>query len=301
MVSDAVLPMRLLPEGEGTWEEISRVIKEHLLPRLDQKGSVVFRWDSQEEGKKETQYLYPPISRPAPVLAYQISGRSLSLVGRKVFRTGPGEGFFVRPGVKYVPHISEDGKVPASQWLWFACFPSGVLLNQCRTGERHHLSSPYFFVPDPTLSDLLRHWNPENGDSEKGRIVLMAFFSILADGSPLPRARPDNGPDLPRDLPQPLRIAIAWMARYYDQPFRLQYLADQCFVSPGHLCRLFRQHLGQTPWGYLTKLRLTSAESLLKGTNLTLRRICELVGFRDLRHFRRQFRKEFGVPPSAMR
>ncbi len=62
------------------------------------------------------------------------------------------------------------------------------------------------------------------------------------------------------------------------------------------MCHLFRRHLGPTPWAYLIKLRLTSAQSLLQGTNLPIRRIRELVGFRDLRYFRRPFRKALGCP-----
>jgi AraC family transcriptional regulator len=81
----------------------------------------------------------------------------------------------------------------------------------------------------------------------------------------------------------------------------LDALVGRVLVSPGHLCRLFREQVGVSIHQYLTQLRLREgAAAVLDGerdlTGLALR-----LGYSTHSHFTDAFRRAFGVPPRALR
>ncbi len=86
----------------------------------------------------------------------------------------------------------------------------------------------------------------------------------------------------------------------FREKYRLEEIAGQLYVSPFHLCRLFKQETGMSMHRYVNRLRLREAmEHLTTGTDLT--QLALSLGFAGHSHFTNAFRKEFGVPPSAVR
>ena len=67
-------------------------------------------------------------------------------------------------------------------------------------------------------------------------------------------------------------------------------------ISRHHLLRVFRQVFGETPHGYLTRLRLEKAKSQLRaGRSVT--QTCFEVGFASLGSFSSLFRRHVHVAP----
>jgi len=93
--------------------------------------------------------------------------------------------------------------------------------------------------------------------------------------------------------------ALAILGERFREPLRIEDIAEALYVSPYHLCRLFKRETGISIHRYLNRLRLREAlEPAADGVNL-----CELalsLGFGSHSHFTNAFRKEFGVPPSKM-
>jgi AraC-like DNA-binding protein len=73
--------------------------------------------------------------------------------------------------------------------------------------------------------------------------------------------------------------------------------ARACRVGPEYFSRLFREHTGQTPSQFLTRLRMHHAARLLQHSNLTVKAAGCAVGFDDPYHFSRVFKKIHGVAP----
>ncbi|HEX2950241.1 MAG TPA: AraC family transcriptional regulator [Armatimonadota bacterium] len=78
-------------------------------------------------------------------------------------------------------------------------------------------------------------------------------------------------------------------------------LAEECHYTPGHFTRLFRRFTGMPPREYVTQARIDAAKSLLYISNYSIGRIAELLGYRDIFFFSRQFREKTGMSPSAFR
>ena len=78
-------------------------------------------------------------------------------------------------------------------------------------------------------------------------------------------------------------------------------LATTAHLSPFHFNRAFRGTTGMAPYAFVTSRRMDRARLLLSTTGLTVDDVATQVGFGNLSHFRRTFRRHHGVAPSALR
>jgi AraC family transcriptional regulator of arabinose operon len=103
-------------------------------------------------------------------------------------------------------------------------------------------------------------------------------------------------------LPEPVTRAIRWIESYFDgDEIRSENLAYAAAVSPQHLSRLFRQHLGLTPMQYLWEVRIREGMEILRSTGLNVGEVAYRCGFRNPYHFSRKFHEYVGCPPTEYR
>ncbi|MCS7263320.1 MAG: helix-turn-helix domain-containing protein [Armatimonadetes bacterium] len=297
---------------EVSWDGIAQIIERNILPRLDSVGSSLFMPIPQPIPPKANilaieGMLSKPWRNPYPLFAYVVSGNSQMIFNGQWLNLTAGWGVFIPANTPYVAHASLGEQVSPCDVLSISVFTFGALVHRCRLTPKAHYKSSHYAVMNPNLWDLCCIWTelltktPANRLAGKG--LLLAFFSLLVQTNALPfQARLDNlFPSQWRSLPMPLQRALKWLHHAFERPFQLTRLSRYCGVSPPYLCRLFRNYLGTTPVGYLTKLRLTLAKKLLETTDLSLADIAFLVGFRHASYFIRQFRRHFGWSPSQFR
>jgi beta-N-acetylhexosaminidase len=85
------------------------------------------------------------------------------------------------------------------------------------------------------------------------------------------------------------------------KPLTLDVLANEFYLSPGYLCRLFKQKVGINFIDYLNTVRIARAKHLLLTTNLRIYEVGNLCGYADLNYFTKVFKKATGVTPSYFR
>ena len=78
-------------------------------------------------------------------------------------------------------------------------------------------------------------------------------------------------------------------------------MAQAVNLSPTRFCHIFKNEMGVSPVRYLRTLRMRSAATLLRSTFLGIKEIMVKVGFKDDSHFVRDFKRLFGVTPTAYR
>jgi AraC family transcriptional regulator, arabinose operon regulatory protein len=86
-----------------------------------------------------------------------------------------------------------------------------------------------------------------------------------------------------------------------ERRYRVDDIAASIHCTPQHLIRLFKAHTGMTPGEYLVQARIEAAKSLLRNSSHPLKRIAELLGYRDEFFFSKQFKKIVGTAPGAYR
>lgn len=85
------------------------------------------------------------------------------------------------------------------------------------------------------------------------------------------------------------------------EPFEVQKLAENLYVSYSWFRKSFKEQTGCSPTGYHLKLRLEKARELLKETELPIRKISEELGFKNQNHFSALFKRKTGQSPIACR
>jgi len=105
-----------------------------------------------------------------------------------------------------------------------------------------------------------------------------------------------------RGLHEALRRALFHLGSHYDEPTSLGQLASHAGVSPSHLSFLFRNGVGMPFKVLLGHIRIHKAREMLsadRSPNIT--EVAMRVGFSDLSHFERRFRRIVGQSPREYR
>ena len=84
-------------------------------------------------------------------------------------------------------------------------------------------------------------------------------------------------------------------------PRSVRELAQQVHLSPTHLQRLFKQETGVHIRDLLTERKLTAAANLLTTTDMEIKEIAYLVGYRHHSSFVRAFQRRFDESPKRFR
>ncbi|MCC2614986.1 helix-turn-helix domain-containing protein [Aestuariibacter halophilus] len=96
--------------------------------------------------------------------------------------------------------------------------------------------------------------------------------------------------------------ALQILRKHGGEPLPLTELARQVFVSPAHLSALFRRHLGASFKPLLQQLRVERAKTMLRAQpRQSVTDIAFALGFHDLRHFEKTFRRHVGCCPRVFR
>lgn len=72
-------------------------------------------------------------------------------------------------------------------------------------------------------------------------------------------------------------------------------------ICAAAVCRKFQSVRQRSFRQLLLDMRLAKAEELLRERAFTVTEIAQMIGFTDLPHFDRVFRRRFGMPPSVYR
>lgn len=88
-----------------------------------------------------------------------------------------------------------------------------------------------------------------------------------------------------------VKNALEYMESHYAEKITLSDLADKMYVSQWHLSKLLNKHTKKSFSELLNEIRVKEAKQLLKDPSLRVGDVAEMVGFLDIAHFSRVFKK----------
>ena len=101
---------------------------------------------------------------------------------------------------------------------------------------------------------------------------------------------------LARDKYACIRPGIQLLER--DSDLSLSQIAAKCGVSDCYFRRLFRQYSGESPMNFRQRLRIERAKQLLlSDEQYTISEVAQELGFSDVYHFSKTFKKYCGESP----
>lgn len=98
-----------------------------------------------------------------------------------------------------------------------------------------------------------------------------------------------------------VKNALAFIEANYAERLKLADVADNVYVSQWHLSKLLNKYTGQNFSEILNRVRMEQAKKLLENPSLRIGDIAEAVGFLDMAHFSRVFKKQVGVSANEYR
>ena len=98
-----------------------------------------------------------------------------------------------------------------------------------------------------------------------------------------------------------IEFIISKFATETSRSWDTRTLASMVDLSPSRFRHLFKQETGTSPAQYLKEVRLRKAEKMLRTTFLSVKQILKQVGIRSNSHFVHDFRKMYGITPTAYR
>ena len=86
-----------------------------------------------------------------------------------------------------------------------------------------------------------------------------------------------------------------------DADESLDELEEQFHLSKPYLSKYIKEKSGKTFGELVKNVRMKKARTLLKGGNMTVESIAEKVGYQNVEHFTRLFKKKYGMTPVQFR
>ncbi|CAM3330305.1 AraC family transcriptional regulator [Paenibacillus lupini] len=95
---------------------------------------------------------------------------------------------------------------------------------------------------------------------------------------------------------------IHYLSTQYAQPVSIEQMAESFGYNRAYLSRLFKRYTGVSPITFLLNLRIDKARQMIREREgLTIEQISASVGLQDSLYFSKQFRRLYGLSPSAYR
>jgi len=91
---------------------------------------------------------------------------------------------------------------------------------------------------------------------------------------------------------------INYLNENYEHKISLEQIAHNMYLSPVYISKIFKEETGESPINYLIKIRLEKAKDiLLNGDGGSIKNIANQVGYDDVYHFSKLFKKYYGISP----
>lgn len=106
---------------------------------------------------------------------------------------------------------------------------------------------------------------------------------------------------LERKYEEEITEAASQIRNRFKEPLSIRNLARESGLSEFHFIRKFKSYMGQTPYEYLTLVRVNKAKELLALTLDSISEVAGQVGYSDAKGLISNFKKQTGTTPAKFR
>ena len=127
-------------------------------------------------------------------------------------------------------------------------------------------------------------------------IALERMYGLIGYG--ITHQAGDNAPVI---INPKLRDAVLYIEGHYGKNITLSDIATNAKVNHTTLTALMKKELGCTVIEYLMKYRITVSKKQLAFTEVPIKDVANMVGFKTVQHFTRVFKEHTGTTPADFR
>jgi len=266
--------------------------------------------------KVNSEWQYPEHSHSMFEINIVLQGQQKMTVGGVTFTQQTGEILFIRPGVRHSSLGSGSGHEMTYYCLHFdiddlilrrALLTIDSVIISGDTPEHRAIRSALDNIISSTMQSEADH-------SHRNRLVtlhaslqfLAALTGWIVSVMPNPvqganTAATENTLALANAVEGLLQESVFTAAATGERGGGIEAIAARLGYSSTHCNRAFNQIYGMSPRQYLSGLIIRQAKLLLMDNNLSVDTIAHRLGYRDVSHFSKQFKRWTGLPPMGYR
>lgn len=100
---------------------------------------------------------------------------------------------------------------------------------------------------------------------------------------------------------QVIKMVIEYIEQNYKEPITLNDAANEVYLNPTYLCRIFKLETGITFTKFIMNYRIKKAIELMEDPKLKVYEVAEMVGYSDVQYFTKIFKTTKGMSPTQYR
>ena len=279
----------------------ARFFHKQYVAALDMEGlmtqAIVAGFATRTAGSAYDYEISQPKNSTSWTLLYTVAGQATLRTGLRETRINPGDILLLAPKSVYSIQRSEGSDNWNQYWITFKPQPRWhSYLDWPKTGPEVGLlqiEPELRPLIESVISSLLDNYAQQSNWKEELDFnlleqLLLRCANMIPDTEHL-------------DIDERIRNAQQFVNEHYNQAFSLRDVADCVHMSASRLSVLFKQEAGVTLFGWRDEKRMLEAAQLLRGTDISIAEIGQLIGITDPAYFSRVFQRHVGSSPRAYR
>lgn len=237
-------------------------------------------------------------------LAYILSGKGRYIVEGKEFNVEAGDLVICNPGVKHT-HIVVNAKEPTLEFI--SGFTDFHFKNMTPNSIELKDGGCVIHTSAELKQDISMHCYSMIAERESNQIgryfmfkthLMQMLLLVMREISDIEKTEQKGCNFESYNKSYAVNRIINYLNENYENKISLEQIAHNIYLSPVYISKIFKEETGESPINYLIKIRLEKAKDiLLNSENGSIKSIANQVGYDDVYHFSKLFKKYYGVSP----
>ncbi len=224
------------------------------------------------------------------IIHYIVKGRGTFISCGKKYELSKGDGFLILPDINTVYLSCED-----DPWEYYWVGFYGTEASKLLQSAGLDMNNLVFHNENNDIQTFLSKMHHNAKCPSSSEIETLGCFYIFM--SKLIETK-DQGITTSNYSDLYLENAKDYIMQNYLNPLSVQTLADFIGIERSYLYRIFKINLGMSPLQYINSFRITKACELIKSTNLSIEEVAKSVGYDNISHFYKNFKKYTNITPN---
>lgn len=264
----------------------------------------LFTWTgTRKRGKNEEYHSHDYLE-----MAFVLSGIGHYLIEGEMIPVQEGDLLIFNPGIRHQAQSSPETELPATEF--FVGF-----------SDIHLLGMPENTMPLPDgafilhtagelrrkLAKICNSMLEENAEYKQGRyfmlksyLMQMILLVLREQCEPVEKHKGCSFESVNKKYV--VEQILSFFEEHYSDRISLDRIAENMYLSPFYISKIFKSETGDPPIRHLIDIRLEKAMELLEdGWTGSIQEVAARVGYDDAYHFSKLFKKRYGMSPSQAR
>lgn len=240
-------------------------------------------------------------------LAFIMSGRGTYRINSQLYTVAEGDVIMISPGA-YHQALVVDQESPTVEFFIGFC---GIKLHTLNDNDINLMHYPILHTYGEVRRKLFMICSSMAAEEEGLRperyhimkaYLMQIIVSVIREQAAI--MEPEQEEDLVKTVRKNGVVVqiLNYFEAHYNEKVSLEQIAENMYVSPFYISKIFKSETGDTPIRHLINIRLERAKEIIEGDRQrSIKEIAADVGYDDVYHFSKLFKKKYGVAPSKLK